>query len=185
MGQSLDQQIRLLQKKLNKVSDIEVPRANAKALNNSARRIQTRVVIGVSKQEKIKQKHIRKRVFIKRATARKQIARFRVYRRDMTAFSLLNKNVAIKHAPRGTNRRGVRAAGRQFDHAFINRIRRNQRYQVFRRLGKPRMPIEVITISIAKTVDSVTARVSHRVMKNDYQGLVKHELQFRLKKFSQ
>lgn len=173
MPESLDKQAARLAKKLRAIGRQEVPRAGSAALNKSAKRIKTRVVRGVSKETKVVQKHIRKKVFIKRSTPRTQKAEFRVYRRDIAAIGL---------NPR-TSRKGVRVAGKLHSGAFINTLRKTGQRHVLKRKGVKRYPVEIIKIPISESVDKISRKVAVRVMRQDYPKLLQHELVYRLDKY--
>jgi hypothetical protein len=179
LADNLDQQIKSLIKKLNTIGTRDVPLANASALNKVSALGRTRVVRGISKQEKIPQKAVRRRAVIRRASRREQVARIIFYTRDVSVASFMRAATLQNAAPRGTNKKGVRAAGRQFNHAFVNKTKKGQ-YQVFRRVGKSRTPLEVVKIPIRKAAEKVVPVVTRRVMASDYRRLLLHELNWRL-----
>jgi hypothetical protein len=163
------------------LSNIELPRANARALNDSGARIKTRSVRGISAETNLKQKTIRDRYYIRRATAKKQRARLSVYTRDVSAISQFTPAKKARLVPgQGTNRRGVRVAKRQINHAFIARGKGN--LQVFRREGDARLPIEAIKFPIQRQATRITMRVAKRVMSSVYPTILERELKFRINK---
>ena len=182
MPSDLDRQIERFAKKLGKIKSIEVPRANASALNKSAQRVKTRSVQSISKQTRVPQKDIRKRVAIGRATAKKQIAEVKSYVKPVPASALLTKAQIANKIGTGTNRQGVRAKGYQWKGAFINRGR-NDNVHVFQRKGKARLPIEAVKIDIDKPARRIVKTVSRRVINSDYKRLLEQDLKFRLNKY--
>lgn len=177
----LSAQIKVLEKKLKKISTVEIPRASSAALNKGMQRAKSRAVKGVAKQSSLPQKPIRKKVFIKKSTAKTLKTKLSFYKTDINAVSLLGPAQINKAIPRGTNSRGVRVAGRQFNHAFVNRVRNGP--QVLRRTSEYRYPLEVIKISIKKQVDDVVPKTVKRIAKSELPKLHRHELTQRLKKY--
>ncbi len=179
---SIENDIKRLAKKLNKISTVEVPRAAARALNRSATTVRKLTVQDVSRGLKLPAKEIRKRAFFSRANAKKQRAKITAYARDVSVISLLRGPTIDRFMGTGTNRKGVRARGRQFDAAFINQYR--GRAQVFRRLSNKSHPIEVVKIPINNPLARSLKLRSRRVMQTDFRRIFKNELQFRLKKYA-
>ncbi|MCR9260777.1 MAG: phage tail protein [Pseudomonadaceae bacterium] len=178
---TLDRDLARLGRKLRRISNVELPRANARALNDSGARVRTRSVRGISAETKLKQKAVRKRYYLKRATAKKQTVRLTVYTRDVSAISQFTPARRRKLVPgRGTNRRGVTVAGRQISSAFIAEGKGN--LQVFKRRGDRRLPIDSIKFPIQKPAVRITVRVAKRVMKSQYPRILERELKFRINK---
>jgi hypothetical protein len=181
VADSLDKQIARHAKKLRKIARIEVPRANARALNTVAKRTESRSARGISKETRIPQKTIRNRIAIAKATARKQYARIKHYVRPISAVQLLTKSQIQNKLGTGTNRKGVRAKGYQFAGAFIQKGAGGN-IHVFQRKGSARLPIEVVNIPIDKQARRIVETVSRRVMKNDYPQLLASDLQARYRR---
>lgn len=182
MADSLEKQIKKLEGKLKKISKIEIPRAGSSAINKTLAKAKTRVIRGVSKSLKLPQKPIRKRVFVGRSSVKTQKGRLAHYRSAVPVVSLLTPGQIAKAPPRGTNRKGVKAAGRQFDGAFVNRVKNG--FQVMQRKGQARYPITVLKIPIQKVVDDVTPKVVARVAKSEMPRIYKQDLKFRLQKYA-
>lgn len=179
---TLDRDLARLGRKLRRTSKVELPRANSRALNDSTNRVRTRTVRGISRETGLKSKTIRKRFYIRRASPKKQKARITVYTRDVSAISQFTPARLKKlQDGKGTNRRGVRVAGRQEDGAFVATGNAGNR-QVFRRRTARRLPLESIKYPIQKEATRITRRVAVRVMKTQYPKILKRELVFRLNK---
>ncbi|VUD48442.1 hypothetical protein TDB9533_01234 [Thalassocella blandensis] len=183
MTEPIERQIKRYQKKLNKIAGVETPRATASALNKTARSVIPKVVRYVSQETKVPQKFIRKKTFVSRATSRKQRAKIYGYAQAIPVVSLLKTKQLLKGARRGTNKRGVRVAGRQYDGAFINVLRKSGRFQVLKRLGKGRYPLEVIKIPIEKEYERALEFFSRQKMRDDFPLLLKRDLQYRYRKY--
>lgn len=182
MADQLDRQIKSYIRKLRKIDQIEVPRANASALNKVGGLSRTRTVKGVSKQTRVPAKEVRKRTYFSRANAKKQRALLKVYSKPVPASRLLTKGQIANKLGTGTNKKGVRAKGYMWRGAFIQKGN-NGNVHVFQRKGSARLPIERVDIDINKPVQRITPVVVRRVMKSDYRRLLLHDLDFRLKKY--
>lgn|GEM_PF-6363159 len=178
---SVDKSLQSLARKLNRYSKYDAPRAAARSLNTCARRVTTQTVRSVSRATKVQGKHIRSRMFTDRATPKKQMAKVSIKPRDISAVKLLSPAKIERHLGQGTNRRGVRVAGQQFGGAFINKVK--GRANVFIRRSGSRYPLDVVKIPIKNESKIAINRFSLRVMRQDFPGLLKKDLQFRLKKY--
>lgn len=181
---SLDRQVRAFARKLEEIAAKEVPRAEASALNRSASLARTRTIRGIAAETRLKIKTIRPRVYVRRARSNKLVAKVRVYPQLISAYSQLT-NAQRSRVPdgRGTNRRGVRAGGRQYDSAFIATGRHNKR-QVFQRRHSTRLPLKKAGVAIQDEAVRISLLVSRRVLKQEYKRLLLNDLRFRLRKFS-
>lgn len=179
---TLDRDLARLGRKLRRVSNVELPRANARALNDSGARTRTRSVRGISRETKLKSKTIRKRYFMRRATSKKQRVRLSVYTRPVSAVSQFTPSRLASIADgKGTSRKGVRVAGRTERSAFIA-TGPNRSRQVFRRTTNKRLPLEAIKYNIQEPATRITKRVVRRVMRTQYPKILQRELKFRLNK---
>lgn len=179
--QSYDQQISGLKSKLSSFKSIEVPRANASALNKTTAASKTRVVRGVAKAIQVPQKFVRKRMYVSRATARRQSSRLRAYYRGISVIDLKARDSG-KGGWRTRKGRGVRAGKRRYSDAFIA-YGNNANKHVFRRKGDGRSPLEVVRIEIQKHVDVIAPKVAMREMKENFAKRLKHDLEWRLRKY--
>lgn len=170
---TLERDIEQLTKTLLNISSVQVPRATSAAINKTTAKAKTRIIRGVSKSKALPQKIIRKKLFVKRSTAKKQRSRLSSYRNAVSVMSLKAKQ----------NKKGVRAqGGRFYQGAFIAKgVGGNLR--VFKRESGSRYPIKHMVVNIKDTVDNVMPTVIRRVVKQDYERLLKHELDFRLGKY--
>ncbi len=198
MSQTIEQQVQRLNRKIQRMADTELKRASSSALNKTTAKIRTRVVRGVSKETRIPGKHIRKRVHIRRSTARTQYARITVYRKDIPLISLgaaktVMKGQGVADIARGKNGRfsqrqfrgntAIRVGNKTYKDAFINRTK-NGRWHIMRRKSGARYPVEVLKLPISQQVDRITPTVARQVMKADYGRLLRHELEYRARKLS-
>lgn len=165
--------IKRLNAKMEKLAKVEMRKASNSALNKTAARIKSRLVKQVATETKLQQKHIRKRVFIKKSSFKTLFARITAYRRDMPLISTGNAR---------QNKKGVRAAKQQHSSAFINNV--NGRAHVLRRKSKARYPLELLKIAVVKIVDKFTRPIAQKIMKEDYPKLLRQEVEYRIKKLS-
>lgn len=180
---NLDRQIKSYIRKLRNISQIEVPRANAAAINGIAKRSRTRIIAGVSKQTRIPQKDIRRKTYLSRATARKPTAKLTGYVKPVSAVRLLTKNQVAKKIGTGTNKQGVKAKGYNWPGAFLQRGA-GANVHVFQRSSSSRYPIRVVTVDVTKPFQNTLGVVPKRLMKSDYKRLLEQELKFRLSKYN-
>ncbi|MBL4761158.1 MAG: phage tail protein [Gammaproteobacteria bacterium] len=178
----LSRDIKKLQRKLNAISQKEMPKAISRSLNRMGPRIKRRTVNAIAKAEKLPAKPVRKKIFFKKSKPSMLEAASVAYVKPVNMIALIRKARAEQVAPRGTSRRGVKASGRSVRGAFINRGRSGN-LQVFKRKGSARLPIEAVRIPISKTALRVAPTVVERVMKNDFPAELARDLDFRLKKY--
>ncbi len=181
MAGSIDQQIAALTKKLQSIKAIEVPRATASALNKTANAAKTRTVRGVAKSIAVPQKHVRKRVYVKRATAKSRKARIRNYYFGISVMHL-NPRDTGKGGWRSRRGRGVRARNRVWGDAFIAKGR-NGNTRVFQRKGLARSPIVDVRIELEDPVNDIAPKSAERELKSNYAKRLKSDLAWRLSKY--
>lgn len=181
--ESLASQIKGYEKKLMGYAKVQVPRAAASALNKIVPKVRTGVVKTVTTEVKVPARFIRKQIFSSRAKSNSLSAYVKSYLRPISLARLISPATLAKSRGRGTNRRGVRAAGQQFDGAFVNVGKNNGRWYVLRRQGKPRYPVEVINIKIDGSITANQLPIAKRFHRADFARLYAHELKFRLEKY--
>ncbi len=184
MAEDLRKQVKRLEIKLIKIGKNEVPKAASSALNSVAKKSRTRIASVVAKSKKIKVGLVRKKIFIRRSNPKSQRALITAYAQDIPAVSVLTSRTLLAKARRGTNRKGVRVAGKQIDGAFINVVRRSGRFHVLKRSGKSRYPIDVVKIPIANTVKRHSSKIVRAVHSRDFRRIYARELNFRLNKYA-
>lgn len=167
---SLDADIRRLEKKLNRISSKETPRAYAAAINKTAKMIQTEVAREVAKANRIRVKDVKRRVFIRKANIKKSNAKISVYAKPINAVSTNYK----------VTRRGYSVAGERVPRSFFAKGK-SRRHQIFQRKGSARYPIDVVKIYINDDVQRLVMPIVERKMKTDFQRLLKHEFNARLR----
>ncbi len=188
---SMDQQIKALEKTLNKIQSSAVPLASNSALNKVSAKIKTRTVKGISKTTKVKSKVIRARMRVKRSRLHTQRAFVWMYVNDISAISLI-KNVKL-----GAFKRKV--AGKKYKNAWtadgskgFGRYKKGSGFsatkvknkQIFRRTGKGRYPLEVIKIPILKPSTRISRVVGERLMRTEFTELYAKDLNWRLSKYA-
>ncbi|MET4696949.1 phage tail protein [Endozoicomonas lisbonensis] len=171
MARNIDTQVRAVNRRLKKTATIE-QRGASRALNTIAGRVRTRVVKTVSSEANIRQKNVRKRVYVNKSKPQNLRVRIVAYHRDIPVVSLGAKT---------TRRRGgVKAEGRHYPDAFIadgskgyGRYVRGEGYrptwliteQVMQRESSGRYPLEVLRVSIKEPVERHTPKVSREQMR--------------------
>ena len=182
MADMLDRQINSYIKKLEKIKSIEVPRANASALNKVSKTIRARSVRGVSAETRVPQKLVRRRMYLNKSTAKNQTAQIKSFIKPVSASALLTKNQLQTKLGTGTNRQGVTAKGYRWKSAFIQ-PGKNGQVHVFQRKRRSRLPLKVIKVPINKSAQRIVPKVARRVMNSNYRRVLKQDLKFRLSKY--
>ena len=193
MGNNIDSQVRAVNRKLRQ-SIGPVRSGTSSALNKTATRIKSRVVKAVSGDTRVKQKHLRKRVFIKPSTGKTLRAKVTAYRRDIPVISLgaantrLTKNGAVvridgKAYPGawiadGSGGFGKYVPGQGYKSTSLNS------FQLLRRTGDSRYPVEVLKVEIRPSVDYHTPRISQQQMSTEYPRILSPEIDYRMQKYA-
>ena len=178
----LQQQINGLGKRLADYEKI-TKLSQARALNLVTKKSKSKLAKSVSADVKIKQSILKKQVFTGRATSSSLLAYVRSYLRPIAASRLLSPS-QLQKAPRGTNRKGVRVAGKQFDGAFINRGRKDRKHHVLMRKGRARYPLKRISIKISDSVSAHQLPIAENMLRQDFVRLYEHELNYRTSKYA-
>lgn len=182
---SLAQQIKEREKKLQRYSEKDVPKAARAAIYKMATKAKTSIVRTVTKELKLPAKILKKQVFTSRAKGNGIKAYIRSYLRPISAVRLISDSKLAEACGRGTNKRGVRVAGQQIDGAFINRGARNGKYYVLQRKEKSRYPLRVVNIKIDASMLKNQLPIAKRFTKDEFQKELMRQLNFRLSKYGQ
>jgi len=204
MGRAFDQEVARLDAALAGIARQDVPRGVASALNKTGGVVKTRTIRGVAKKERIQQKLIRRQVYVKRATAKRQVATVRAYTRGINMIHLKPRDSGrggwSKRRGKGVRARG----GHHFPEAFIAKGK-NGKPQVFERTGKITRRqktaagfrrhgagaagggakyhhVDVIRLPIRRAIESIAPVAAAREMKSNFEKRLAHEIDWRLKK---
>ncbi|MEY8247309.1 MAG: phage tail protein [Bermanella sp.] len=163
-------QFAAIERRLKKYVNKDIPAATRTATNKAMSLAKTRLIRGVAKEAKVRPGAVRKRVKMIRASA-KGPAKFVISRRGVSIIDLGARQ----------NKRGVRAAGRQFDRAFIGTVQGGGRgyKQVLYRQGAARLPLWLPRIPIKMAVTRITPKVVARVFNGHFERLYQHEIKRR------
>jgi len=171
---SIDKDIKRYASRLSSYKNRDVRQAAATALSKTTAKAKTRSIRGIAKSTKLPVNIIRRKIYVKRAKVSRLRAALKAYRTPVSLMRL---------RPKQTSRRrrngGVRAGKHFVRGAFIVNGK-----QVFKRIGKGRLPIEVQRIKIEKVVEEVSITVCKRVMKQEFKRIMLHELKYRLSKYT-
>jgi hypothetical protein len=184
VADSLQVQIKRLEKKLKAIAEKEFPRAAVSALNKIVKPASNDVAKTVAARQKLPVKVVRQQVSIRKATFRDPSALVRSYTRGISVARLVSAATLVKRMGTGTNKTGVTARGKTYKSAFINRTRRNQKVFVFERLGKSRFPLDVVRVPIDEALNDTQLKTVQSRYKNNFQKLYLHELNYRLSKYA-
>jgi Prophage minor tail protein Z (GPZ) len=190
VAESLDKQIKRLEKKLKDIAEKEIPKAVASALNKAHRPSKREVAKVVAQQEKLPAAIVNKQIFFNAASARKPVAQVRSFTRGISAIRLLSASTIAKRSGTGTNKMGVKVRGREFKGAFINHAKGGTtnsvtgwNYLVYKRVGKARLPVEVIRIPVEEALKNNQMPVLQAKHLERFAKLYQHELSYRLSKY--
>lgn len=181
----LDKQLVQAVKNLSVLQQSVVPKSSAMAINRVATRAISRSVKDTAKEVRIKQKVIRPRAKITKATAKRPVAFVRVRRFDVPAISIDTARTQIKRKKGrmlvsgvSRNRRGRYAqrehagntaivVGRhKFENAFLQRLK-NGRWHIMQRTSDKRYPIQVCKVPIVNEITRSFKKHSQLLMKTD------------------
>lgn len=196
MAGNINAQVRAVNRKL-KQSVTPVRAGASSALNKTASRIKSRVTKAVSADVQVQQKHVRKRVYIRKSTGKTMKALVTAYRRDIPVISLgiarttgTNKMSVSSRDSRGrfntrqhSGNTAIRVGNRTYQNAFINQVQGGG-WQVMRRKGRARYPLEVLKVKISPSVDRHTPTIAREQMQTEYPRIAKHEIDYRMKKYA-
>ncbi|MFH4619380.1 MULTISPECIES: phage tail protein [Vibrio] len=182
---AIDKQLALAVKNLSGLQKSAVPRASAMAINRVATRAVVHSIKDAAKTIKVKQKVLRPRATINRATAKRPVAYVRVRRNELPAISIDTARTQIKRkkgrmlvsgVARGQRGRFVKrefsgntsiVVGRhKFKDAFLQQLR-NGRWHIMQRTSDRRYPIQVCKVPVSAEITSAFERNSARLMKSD------------------
>jgi len=166
----MDQQLHRLERALNSVAHRELPRSHASATNKSLIIVRKELVKAVSRETKIPQKKIRKRVVLTRAKPNFLRAKFSVWQQSVS--------VADVSRTAGVGKK-VRWAGEVYPRSFYNKAA-NGKLLALQRKGRARYPIEAVKVDIKTSIDKLLPVKSAEVMGRDFPGLLRREFIWRI-----
>ena len=138
MSVSVHKQIDKILESINALPE-QVQKTTIFALNRTAEWLKSHVSQEISKEKRIKLKLVRDKISMIRANKRNLNAQLSCNFRSILVRDLAN----VKQTPVG-----VRAGGQIFPHAFIATLKKGGRAGVYRRKGKERFPVKLVTIPI-------------------------------------
>ncbi|ETT08700.1 prophage minor tail protein Z [Providencia alcalifaciens F90-2004] len=169
---------------LNVIVDKVTPIATAQAINRVAARAISRSVKQVSKEVRIQQKIIRKRVKFSKASSKHGTpkARVTVNRGNLPAIVLGTARVQLSRNRNSGHRMGstLKVGKFTFHNAFIQQLN-NGRWHVMQRVGKSRYPIEVVKIPVSKPLTEAFEEHAINVRESDIDKEVRYALNNQLR----
>jgi hypothetical protein len=161
-----DREVRRMIKSGDKIAT----QAAARALNRAASNVRTRATKVIAKNLKIAQKHVRRRIYVKKANRRKLVAQIVTYAR---AFNPVNLG-ARQHS------RGVTGGGGAWPGAFIQHGKDKRRKFVFKRTSKERLPIESQKVRMFSLADRALPKISDEQANEVVNRELPREIAFRM-----
>lgn len=191
----IDRDVAQAVKVLSDISKTSVPRASSQAINRIATRAVSRSVQYTAKATKLKQKVIRPRASISKASVKRPVAFVNVRRFDIPAISIDTVRTQIRRrkgqlrvsaAQRDSRGRyiqrqesghtSIRVGRHVFQDAFLQKLR-NGRWHVMQRTSDARYPIKVCKVPIAAPMTYAFKRFSTQLMKTDMSRELRSALQ--------
>lgn len=164
-------------RRLNKFLNKDIPAAQVTATNKALAMAKTQVVRAVSVRVGVKNKHLKKRVFVSRAKGGRKPkgAKLHFYRRGIPLIDVNAKQVEG----------GVVAGPYVMPDAFIADGSKGygkgklKRAHVLRRKTKAQYPLELIRVNIKKAVNEETPKTVAKTMASNFERLYDHEIKRR------
>jgi hypothetical protein len=182
---SIDRDLALAVKNLSSLQKNAVPKASAMAVNRIATRAISRSVKDTAQAVQIKQKVIRPRATITRATQNRPVAYVRVRRFDVPAISIDTARTQIRRkrgqflvsqAQRGSNGRygkrqysgytAIKVGRHKFQNAFLQKLK-NGRWHIMQRTSDRRYPIQVCKVPIVTQITTAFNKHSQALIQSD------------------
>ncbi|MFZ6039771.1 phage tail protein [Vibrio natriegens] len=182
---NLDRELAQAVKNLSALQTSAVPKASAMAINRVATRAVSRSVKDTAKAVRIKQKVIRPRASVKKATGKMPVAYVRVRRFDVPAISIDTARTQIRRkrgqlqisrVNRGRNGRyqkreiagntAIVVGRHRFDNAFLQKLK-NGRWHIMQRTSDARYPIKVCKVPIVNEITKAFKKHSDELIRTD------------------
>lgn len=182
---NLDRELAQAVKNLSALQTSAVPKASAMAINRVATRAISRSVKDIAKAVRIKQKVIRPRASVKKATGKMPVAYVRVRRFDVPAISIDTARTQIRRkrgqlqisrVNRGRNGRyqkreiagntAIVVGRHRFDNAFLQKLK-NGRWHIMQRTSDARYPIKVCKVPIVNEITKAFKKHSDELIRTD------------------
>ncbi|EJI1423087.1 phage tail protein [Vibrio parahaemolyticus] len=182
---NIDRELAQAVKNLSALQNSAVPKASAMAINRVATRAVSRSVKDTAKAVRIKQKVIRPRASVKKATGKMPVAYVRVRRFDVPAISIDTARTQIRRkrgqlqisrVNRGRNGRyqkreiagntAIVVGRHRFDNAFLQKLK-NGRWHIMQRTSDARYPIKVCKVPIVNEITKAFKKHSDELIRTD------------------
>ena len=146
--------------------------AAIRAINKTAKWLNSQIIKESSREIKIAQKHIKKRLLILKAK--------RSFKRALITIGLNQIPASILGIEKAKQTKtGVKLGRHNFPHAFLARMRENKPVHIWQRKTKKRFPIRMIGFPIepyaSKILETQSKRVNAILLKN-----MEHELNYEI-----
>ena len=182
---NIDRELAQAVRNLSALQNSAVPKASAMAINRVATRAVSRSVKDTAKAVRIKQKVIRPRASVKKATGKMPVAYVRVRRFDVPAISIDTARTQIRRkrgqlqisrVNRGRNGRyqkreiagntAIVVGRHRFDNAFLQKLK-NGRWHIMQRTSDARYPIKVCKVPIVNEITKAFKKHSDELIRTD------------------
>ncbi len=171
---------------LKKLSGIEVKRAQAAALNKTAKKVVTNTVRDTAKKSAVKQKLIRPKLKVSKATSKQIEANIKVNTKGIPLIKLNPKQVAggiqagqylVPDGFIATTNSAAKGKGRKTPgRGLVGKT------HVFKRKGNGRYPIKMQEVNIRPVITKQAKNAASTSMQLDAAKFLAHEYKFRIQK---
>lgn len=180
---------------LNSISRTIVPDATVKALNRVAvrtvsqgsRKVAKEVRVDDNRKQGIPLRLVRQRSRIRKARSDRLIASIKVNRGNLPAIKLGAARSRMSRRKGAINGQGsvLKIGPYTFRNAFIQQLA-NGRWQVMRRIGRARYPIDVVKVPLVTPLTQVFLTLSRSLVESDMpkelSSALKHQLRIHLQR---
>lgn len=182
---SMQREVEAISRKLAALKKVEVPRAISSALNKTVSKSKTQIARAVKSETGVASSVLKTRIYTKNAKSNKLKAYLRAYRRDIPAISLGVAQTRLKvRGGRIVGGGSIRVGNKTFKNAFVNKVRKNETFQVMRRLGKSRYPIDVVAVKVTDAIDKHARKTVYSIYNSDFEKTLINDLNFRVSKYA-
>lgn len=171
----IERRLKKLSKRLERERKGESARGMARVLNRQASSLKTQTVKEASKRLDVKQKYIRKRIFVRKANSKKLRSGI---------WAGLNKFNALSIGAKPSST-GYAAGPYIWPNAFKYRNKKGREI-LLQRKGRARYPLEAAALGasfVARELKASADKAADQVVKRDLNRELEKELNYRLKKF--
>lgn len=180
---------------LNSLSRLIVPDATAKALNRVAgrtisqgsKKVAKEATVDDNRKKGLPVRLVRQRSRLRKASHNRLVASIKINRGNLPAIKLGTAHVRLARRKGAKHGRGsvLKVGPYTFRNAFLQQLS-NGRWQVMRRVGKARYPIDVVKVPLDAQLTEAFTTISKNLIQSDMpkelSSALKNQLRIHLKR---